>query len=127
MHPELLAIGFMDFVSTRKSNDTLLFSVRPDKYGNNARYPLKRFAETFLPASIELKPRQSFYSLRHSFRDALRRSKAPPEILRAFGGWADGAPVSDAYGDKFDPDHTVDDMKLVAFPGLDLSHLYVRQ
>ena len=77
--------------------------------------------------AIALKPKQTFYSFRHSFRDALRRAKLPPEILRAFGGWGDGTPVSDAYGDKYDPDHTADYMGQIAFPGLDLSHLYVRQ
>jgi transposase len=40
----------MDFVATRKSSEALLFSVRPDKDGNHARYALKRFAETYLPA-----------------------------------------------------------------------------
>jgi integrase len=126
IHGELLKLGFMDFVATRKSSEALLFSVRPDKDGNHARYALKRFAETYLPAAIELTPRQSFYSLRHSFRDALRRSNAPPEILRAFGGWTDGASVSDAYGDKYDPDHTVAHMARISFPGLDLSRLAVR-
>ncbi|MDR3570647.1 MAG: site-specific integrase [Candidatus Pacebacteria bacterium] len=126
IHSELLKLGFMDFVATRESHEALLFSVRPDKDGNHARYALKRFAETYLPAAIELAPRQSFYSLRHSFRDALRRSNAPPEILRAFGGWTDGASVSDAYGDKYDPDHTVAHMAKISFPGLDLSHLAVR-
>jgi integrase len=126
VHDELLKLGFMDFVATRKSSDALLFSVKPDKDGNHARYALKRFADTYLPAAIELTSRQSFYSLRHSFRDALRRSNAPSEILRAFGGWTDGASVSDAYGDKYDPDHTVTHMAKIGFPGLDLSPLHVK-
>jgi len=126
VHSELLKLGFMEFVATRKSSEVLLFSVKPDKDGNHARYALKRFAEAYLPAAIELTSRQSFYSLRHSFRDALRRSNAPSEILRAFGGWTDGASVSDAYGDKYDPDHTVAHMAKIGFPGLDLSPLHVR-
>jgi len=126
VHDELLKLGFMDFVATRKSSDALLFSVKPDKDGNHARYALKRFAEAYLPAAVELTSRQSFYSLRHSFRDALRRSNAPSEILRAFGGWTDGASVSDAYGDKYDPDHTVAHMAKIGFPGIDLSPLHVR-
>jgi integrase len=126
IHPELLAIGFIDFVAAKQGSGTLLFSVKPDKYGNHARYALKRFATVFLPEAIEMKPRQAFYSFRHAFRDALRRSKAPPEILRAFGGWSEGKVVSDDYGDKYDPDLTLDHMKLVGFPGLNLSHIYTK-
>jgi integrase len=126
IHPELLAIGFLDFVAGKAGAEALLFSVKPDKYGNHARYALKRFADAYLSAAIELKPDQAFYSFRHAFRDALRRSKAPPEILRAFGGWSEGKVVSDDYGDKYDPDLTVDHMKMVGFPGLDLSHIYMK-
>jgi hypothetical protein len=50
-----------------------LFSeLKADKYGNCAAYALKRFRETYLPAGIKMEPRQSFYSFRHSWRDALR-------------------------------------------------------
>jgi integrase len=126
IHPELISLGFLKFVASREGSNAPLFSLKPDKYGNLARYPLKRFNETFLPEAIELGSRQSFYSFRHSFRDALRRSNAPPEILRAFGGWSDGTPVSDAYGDKYDPDHTYQHMQKVTYPGLDLSPLYCR-
>jgi integrase len=126
VHPELLAIGFAEFVSRRSEDNALLFSVRLDKYGNHARYSLKRFRETFLPAAIKLEPKQSFYSFRHSFRDALRRIGAPDEILRAFGGWSNGTPVSDAYGDKYDPDHTAAHMSRIAYPGVDLSHLHTK-
>lgn len=127
VHSELVKLGFMDFVAEQQSSDALLFSVKPDKDGNHARYALKRFNEAYLPAEIELMPKQVFYSFRHSFADALRRSNAPPEIMRAFGGWSDGAKVSDAYGEKYNPDHTVAHMGKITFPGLDLSHLAVKE
>jgi integrase len=126
VHPELIKLGFMDFVAENKSSEGLLFSVKPDRDGNHARYPLKRFNEAYLREAIELTPKQVFYSFRHSFADALRRSSAPPHIMRAFGGWSDGAKVFDGYGDQYDPDNTVAHMAEISFPGLDLSHLAVK-
>lgn len=121
VHPELLELGFLDFVALRRDEDPtgrLLPGLKPDKYGNLATYPLKRFRDVFLPAAIELQPRQSFYSLRHSFRDALRRAEVPADTLQALGGWAQGARVSDDYGSVDDPDFQAKHIAKVGFPGL---------
>ena len=72
-----------------------------------------------------MKPNQSFYSLRHNFRDALRRIGAPADALQALGGWSQGRLVSDDYGDKANPDYQTQFINEVAYAGLDLSHLYV--
>jgi hypothetical protein len=87
---------------------------------------LKRFRDTFLRQAITLERRQTFYSFRHNFRDALRRIEAPPDALQALGGWSQGKLTSDSYGDKSDPDYQARFMKRVAFPGLDLSHLRLK-
>jgi hypothetical protein len=126
LHPELIVIGFLQFVQDRKkSGSTRLFpNLKPDKYGNHAWYPLKRFNESYLPKAVKLESRQSFYSFRHSFRDALRRSHAPPDALQALGGWKQGKLTSDNYGDASNPNYQVQFIKQVGFPGLDLSALY---
>lgn len=126
IHPELMKIGFLTYVEERRRerSDRLFPSLKPDVYGNHASYPLKRFRETFLRQAITILPRQSFYSFRHNFRDALRRIDAPPDALQALGGWSQGRLTSDDYGDKSDPDYQIRYMKQVEFPGLDLSHLY---
>jgi integrase len=126
LHPELIAIGFLPFVEDRKkSGSARLFSdLKPDKYGNHAWYPLKRFNESYLPQAIKPQPRQSFYSFRHSWRDALRRIDAPPDALQALGGWKQGKLTSDNYGDASNPDYQAQFLKRVDFPGLDLSGLY---
>jgi len=85
---------------------------------------LKRFRDSYLPNAIKLEPRQSFYSFRHSWRDALRRINAPSSTLRAVGGWSQGKVASDAYGDQFDPDFQIKFIKKVSFPGLDLTALH---
>lgn len=127
VHNELVRIGFLDFVANRhKALDSpyLLPGIKENSYGNRASYALRRFNETFLPAAITLGKRQSFYSFRHSFRDALRRVDAPPSALKALGGWSQGNLVSDNYGDQFDLDLQVKWIELVAYPGLDLSFLH---
>ena len=120
-------LGFVKFAEYQKKHSIsgrLFPDLRPDKYGNYARYALKRFSNIFLPSEITLQQRQAFYSFRHNFRDALRRINAPPDTLQALGGWSQGKLTSDNYGDKSDPDYQIKFMEQVAFPELDLSHLH---
>jgi hypothetical protein len=127
VHPELIKIGFLQFVQTRKktaSGPRMFPDLKPDKYGNHASYALKRFRDAYLPSAIKMEPRQSFYSFRHSWRDALRRIDAQPATLQALGAWSQGKLTSDDYGDKSDPDYQAKFMNEVTFPELDLSALY---
>ena len=130
IHLELIKIGFLQFVESRKKTTSslrLFPDLKPDKYGNHASYALKRFRDSYLPSAIKMEPRQSFYSFRHSWRDALRRIDAQPATLQALGAWSQGKLTSDDYGDKSDPDYQAKFVKDIAFPGLDLSTLYVPQ
>jgi integrase len=128
VHPELIAIGFLNFASECKGGDVRLFpSLKPDEYGSCSKYALKRFRDTFLPAAITMELRQSFYSFRHNFRDALRAIDAPPDALQALGGWSQGRLVSDNYGEKSNPDYQVRFVRQIAYPGVDLKYLYVSQ
>ena len=127
LHPELIKIGFVQFVEQRKkaSSDPRLFpDLKADTYGNRATYALKRFREVYLPAAIKMESRQSFYSFRHSWRDALRRIDAQPATLQALGAWSQGKLTSDDYGDKADPDYQVQFVEKISFKGLDLSLLH---
>jgi hypothetical protein len=125
LHPELIKIGFVQFVEQRKkvSGDPRLFLLVPDKYGNHASYPLKRFRDAYLPDATKLEARQTFYSFRHSWRDALRRIKAPDSTLVGVGGWSQA--ISDNYGDKLNPDFQIEIIKKISFPGLDLCMLHL--
>ena len=125
LHPDVLTAGFLDFVRAREAegDDPRLFPALKPKYGNYAWYPCKRFNEKFLPDVTTMKPRQSLYSCRHSFRDALRRSKAPSDALLALGGWSQGKLVSDYYGDNSNPDYQRQYIEKVQYPGVDLSFL----
>lgn len=129
LHPVLLKIGLVQFVEQRKKAGTgprLFPDLAADKYGNFASYALKRFRDDYLPSAIKLEARQSFYSFRHSWRDALRRIDAQPATLQALGAWSQGKLTSDDYGDKSDPDYQAQFMQKISFPGLDLSTLYLQ-
>ncbi len=126
VHPELVRIGFLAFVERRrKTGDKSLFSgLTANTYGGLSWYPTRRLNELFMPAEIIMDKRQSLYSLRHSLRDALRRSKAPPEALLHIGGWSQGKLVSDHYGDGGHPDLMAEHVAAISYPGLDLTFLH---
>lgn len=130
LHPVLIRIGFLSFVEERAnlSNQPQIFTLRANRYGDPAWYPLKRFNETFLPKEMPtLGPRQPFYSFRHSFRDGLRAIGAGPDVLQALG-WSQGnRVVSDHYGAGLDPDQLFQYVKRLNFKGVDLTHLYNRR
>ena len=129
VHPELEKLGFFAFVEEQRkaSNDPLLFrGITRNKYNDPAHYPLKRFREKYLKEAIALRPRQSAYSFRHTWRDAARRISASDDFLKAIGAWTDGTTTSDNYGSKHHPDLYAKDMARIAYEGLDLSHLYVK-
>lgn len=127
VHSILIKIGLLEYVAERKKvGDLQLFSaLTPKEYGNYATYPARRFNERFLPDAIHLEPGQVLYSLRHSFRDALRRIDAPDDTLRALGGWADHSDTSSDYGDRTNPDYQLKWIERVSYPGTDLTPLYL--
>ncbi len=130
IHAELLKIGFIEFVNSRrllapKNGPRLFWELPRNKYGNFAWYAARRLNEHFIPQEIELGPRQALYSLRHNVRDALRRIKAPSETLLAIAGWSpNGKAVSDDYGDPGNPDLHVEWVNGIAYEELDLTFLY---
>lgn len=129
LHPELIKIGFLEFVEARRKRngpkEPRIFSeLKPDKYGSLAAYASKRIRDTFIPEEITLKEKQTFYSLRHNVRDALRRVKAPADTLLAVCGWTPaGKAVSDDYGDGGNPDLHREYVDAITYPSLDLNYL----
>lgn len=129
LHPELQRLGFVCFVDEQRkaSPDPVLFrGIRRDKYDDPAAYPLRRFREVYLKV-MDLKPRQTAYSFRHTFRDAARLINASSDFLKAVAGWSDARTIADIYGSKHQPDHYAKDMARIAYDGLELTHLHVRE
>lgn len=130
-----MKLGFLDFAAERRQGiaehgERLFYELRayPGDPTNFARYVGRRFnkPDGFLRQEITVEPRQAFYSIRHSVRDALRRTKASEEALLAIGGWtpASGKAVSSNYGDIHNPDLWVSEVAGIAFGDLDLLFLY---
>ncbi|MBS3650036.1 site-specific integrase [Pseudaminobacter sp. 19-2017] len=127
IHPQLIEVGFLDFVEGRRKDGdkALLFAgLKPSRRGYYSDYPCRRFRETFLKQGLELEPGQTLYSFRHSFRDALRRIDAPSDVLSALGGWSEGTKVSDGYGDPKDADYLAKFVAKIHYPGLKLGFRY---
>ena len=130
LHPELIAIGFHRFVEDqrRSSDDELLFrGITRDKYDDPAAYPLRRFREVYLKEAIDMRPRQTAYSFRHTWRDAARRIDASADFLKAVGAWQGTLTTSDRYGSKHDPDRFAPVLAKIAYAELDLTYLYLKR
>jgi integrase len=127
LHPELIKIGFVRFVDEQgqASDDPRVFrDITRDRYDDPAHYPLRRFREKYLKEAVSLRPRQSPYSFRHSWRDATRHIRASNDFLKGVGAWAGATTTADNYGSKSNPDFYAEEMSKIAYDGLDLSHLY---
>ncbi|MBG53100.1 MAG: hypothetical protein CML99_11895 [Rhodobiaceae bacterium] len=127
VHPELLKFGLGDYVDrVRKSGKKNLFpELKPGSYGYVSDRIADWFSDGFLPKVIKKDGRVSFHSFRHNFRDALREAEAPDFVLRDLGGWSVSKGVSDNYGSGHKPEQLMEHVAKIAYPDLDLSHLYV--
>jgi integrase len=125
IHSLVQSLGFLDFVARRKAMsgvDRIFVGIKPDKYGNLFSYPSKRFNEQFLLSEMTPKrsKRQSFHSLRHTWRDAMRQTNASPDTLQALGAWDQADLTSANYGELSQPDHQKQFIEAVKFGDLDL-------
>lgn len=126
--PELIKIGFLDFVLNQKHKKEIrLFpNVKPYK-GSNSAYFTKWFNEGFLNEYIpeRKKHKETFHSFRHTYRDAMRRADIPDQIVSALGGWTGDMGTQDKYGSKDSAQVLYEYISKITYPKLDLSHLYL--
>lgn len=102
VHPELLKLGFWDFVEEARAagREHLFSDVRRDKLGKWGDHTSKWFSRQV--EALNLKGRRlSFHSFRHSFEDALRDADLHDTPLgnALTGRWTAG--VSKNYGSKY--------------------------
>jgi integrase len=128
IHPHLIRMGILEYVQFRHNSDeVLLFTITPDKHGNQATYALRWLREYHFQTVLGRTPRQPVYSLRHNFRDALRRAEATPEILLALGAWEQGSRItSDNYGAGLGPDELAVHVAKIDYPDLNLTPLWMK-
>lgn len=124
IHPELEKLGFLEYVAKVKSqNHKRLF---PDiergangKLGHNFSKWFRRFQR-----SLGIKDKKLvFHSFRHTLAVALENAEVEESIANALCGWK-GKSMYERYGKGRTVENLYSHLKKVAYPGLDLSHLY---
>jgi len=130
VHPELLALGFMAFVTRRRQlGEFKLFAevgMGATGYRSTTFSPwFTRFTEKAGARA----PKTCFHSFRHVFRDALREARVERDVALSLGGWSrpggsgGSGSVSDAYGSGYRVATLYEAISRVRYPDLDLTHL----
>lgn len=127
IHPTLLAIGFMEFVSERAGSKKLFHELPRSKTGYYSDSYSKWFARFLLKAGAA-RPKTCFHSFRHCYRDALREAQIDHQVALALGGWTsgggqDGGEVSAAYGRGYGVQTLHEAVAKVRYSSLDLTFL----
>lgn len=127
IHPELVKMGFLDYVEgqRKKTPQGRIFS--EIKVGANG-YFSHNFSKWFgrYLKQVEVKTaKTSFHSFRHNFKDGLRNAGIEDSRQNALMGHSDGS-VPSTYGTGYSPKVLNDDLQKIEYPSLDLSHLYVK-
>lgn len=128
IHPTLKKLGFLNFVERQKTsnNDVRLFpNCRPYKNSNSASFT-RFFNERYLPHYFPNRKNyvETFHSLRHNYRDALREAELPLDVICALGGWSLDLGIQSRYGSGYKPQKLYDHIEKISYPRIDFSHLY---
>ncbi|MCV6575963.1 MAG: site-specific integrase [Cohaesibacter sp.] len=123
---ELKRLGILKHIEQIKQQgaDRLFPDLTPDSNGYIASPVSRWFNRRLRDLGITSK-RKVFHSLRHTFRDALRRAEVSRDVVVSIGGWSKKG-FDDVYGD--DPIVAIAQRHLsrIEYGDLDLSHLYAR-
>lgn len=127
LHPTLIRFGFLSFVVKQQQGEQakLFHEIDPGRRGKRAIAFSKWFTQ-FSRSCGAYRPRTSFHSFRHNFRDELRSARIDHDIAMVLGGWARGknsGPVSENYGSGFPVHVLADAISRLKFSFIDLSHL----
>lgn len=130
IHPELLKLGFLEFVNKQKiKGHRQLFPANKKDTRNQWGRELTRWFNPYLAKLSDEPIRCSFHSFRHGFEDAQREAGIyqTPEGL-TLGGRVDKNhnAVASGYGNGFKVSTLLPHIEKLKYEGLDLSHLYVQ-
>jgi integrase len=101
LHAELIRLGFLDYVQSRKGKPRL-FDLKPDRHGRVSPTWAKWFSEYLRQVCKVTDPRMTFHSFRHTFKDACRAAGVDRDVSDALTGHSDGS-ASSNYGSEFYP------------------------
>jgi integrase len=133
IHPELIRIGFLDVVATRRVDGTsprLFPELSPGKTGYFSN-PFSKWFARFVESALGCSTEATFHSFRHQFRDATRAARLGVESVARLAGWESGDPNQQRQVFQYGGGEELlrvlaEDIAKVNYPGLDLSHLHTR-
>lgn len=131
IHPELIRIGFLDFVRGRQS-DSKSPRLFPELTAGHNGYFSDAFSKwfvRFVKRTLGENCEATLHSFRHQFRDATRVARLPDESVGRLAGWEHGKGPSRLlmhhYGRGAEYLRILaEDLAKVQYPELNLSHLY---
>lgn len=132
VHPEVLRIGFREFVETRRHapSSPRLF---PELVLGATGYfsdPFGKWFARFVDRGIGEECKATFHSFRHHFRQALEEVGLPIPDVELLGGWKEERGSAEReYRSRKNPTgarllRLSKGIASVKYPGLDLTHLY---
>ena len=126
LHPELLKLGFMQFVEERRNDaDSPRLFAELGLAKSTKRYSTKfsRWFCRFIEHACGHKPKATFHSFRHHFRTALSHAGIGIELVDELCGWVDEDRGMDRNYFHAQLKPLADAIAKVSYDGLDLSHL----
>jgi len=124
IHPELLKIGFLDFVEERRK-DRKSSKLFPDlTLGKNGYYsdPFQKWFGRFLESTLG-KQAATLHSFRHMWKDVLTEANASETLVKRLGGWTGDSSASAKYGKGPSATALLNALKTAHYPGLKIDHL----
>lgn len=125
VHPQLIKIGFADMVRQRRS-DQKSPRLFPDLETGMTGYfsdPFQKWFGRLLTQILGTKPKATFHSFRHMWKDAMTEANIPDGIAKRLGGWSNDTSAAAGYGHGPSPNTLLAAIQKIEFPGLLLDHL----
>ena len=124
IHHRLVEFGLIDFHNTRPTNGKLFGDLTQGGDGYYSSVFSKRINRHFKRIGVHTPRKRVFHSLRHNFRDEMRRAEIDPGVARALGGWTNKTSEAfEIYGRGYSLAHLSTAIERIEYPGLDLAHL----
>ncbi|MCA1337480.1 site-specific integrase [Pseudooceanicola marinus] len=97
LHPDLIRLGFLDFVAERQSGKRLFSDFSYSKNGGYGRNLGRWSNETFLPKLGIKEPGLVFHSFRHTVATNLNQADVPEPIIKSILGHAQEGVTQEVY------------------------------
>lgn len=99
LHPELIRLGFVEFVESRRTRSRIFYELKPDKQGRETGSWCKWFGRWLRSERCGVTDtRMVFHSFRHTFKDLCRVAEVAEPVNDAFTGHSSLNVVARAYG-----------------------------